>query len=437
MGYLYRPKLMSSPKTLPKGVKCTHKDHGKKDVCPACQAKFCKLWWVKYCANGRVICESTGATGIKKAEKFMKDREGSAVKGQPILPRVDKIRYEEAAKDLREHYKSTGDRDIVEAEKRLKHLDCFFRNRRIYLIRQAEASSYVAARKLDGVANGTINRELAILGRMLKLAFENEKLLRLPIIRKLKEADPRSGFFERGQFEAVKRHLRPDLQVAVSIAYAYGWRMQSEVLTLKRNQVDLGACTIRLDMGSTKNDDGRLVYLTPELVEMLQAQHERIQILEMRTGRPVPYLFPYLGGRHRSQRICDFRKAWAQACLEATLDLEGLDGEQRETRKAEIEQAEARGERPGLLKMLRHDLRRTAVRNLVNNGVPERVAMKITGHKTRSVFDRYHIVSPGDLQDAARKLTGTFSGTLPEERSGNPQQLREIVVAAGGFEPPT
>jgi len=286
--------------------------------------------------------------------------------------------------------------------------------RRIASIGPDDVTWYTAARQAEGKANGTINRELGLLARLLRVAYENRKLVRLPIIRKLKEAKPREDFFERGQFEAVKRHLRADLQVAVSSEYAFGWRTQSEVLTLRRDQVDLKACTIRLNPGTTKNDEGRVVYLTPELVEMLQAQIDRNELLEMTIGRPVPYLFSNLEGRHRGQRINDFRRAWRMACLEASLDLEGVTGGAREKRRAELNQADAKGEKPGLLKMLRHDFRRTAARNTVNRGVPERVAMKITGHKTRSVFDRYHNVSPADLQEAARKITGTFSGTLSE-----------------------
>ena len=163
------------------------------------------------------------------------------------------------------------------------------------------------------------------------------------------------------------------------IAYTFGWRMRSEVLTLERRQLDVEAGTLRLEPGTTKNDEGRLVYLTPELKSLLAAQVERARTLEKKLGRIIPYVFPRLTGRRAGERIRDFRKAWATACKTA-----GVPGR------------------------LRHDFRRTAVRNLVNAGVPERVAMKVTGHKTRAVFDRYHIVSPGDLQDVARKLTGTI-----------------------------
>lgn len=156
-----------------------------------------------------------------------------------------------------------------------------FRGKRLSGIGPAEASGYVALRQGEGAANDTINRELGVLGRMLRLAYENGKLLRLPMIHKLKEAKPREGFFEREQFESVKRHLHADLQVAVSIAYAFGWRMQSKVLTLKREQVDLNACTIRLEPGTTTNDEGRIVYLTPELHSLLQAQVDQVEMLSL------------------------------------------------------------------------------------------------------------------------------------------------------------
>ncbi len=146
----------------------------------------------------------------------------------------------------------------------------------------------------------------------------------------------REGFFEPDQYEAVRRHLSEDLQVAVAIAYTFGWRMQSEILMLERRHVDLDAGTLRLDPGMTKNDDGHVAYLTPELRAALVGQLERVKALERRLGRIVPYVFPHRGkGRRR-----DFRRAWATACTKA-----GLPGRHR------------------------HDFRRTAVRNMERHSV--------------------------------------------------------------------
>jgi integrase len=176
----------------------------------------------------------------------------------------------------------------------------------------------------------------------------------------------------------------------VAIAYTYGWRMQSEVLALERRQLDLEAGTLRLDPGTTKNAEGRLVYLTPELTRLLAEQLERIRAVERKTERIIPLLFPYLRGRRRvGQARRDFRKAWATACMEA-----GVPGR------------------------LRHDFRRTAVRNMVNDGTPEKVAMLITGHKTRAVFDRYHIVAPEDLKAATARMVARDGHVPGHVRAG-------------------
>jgi Phage integrase family len=352
MGYLYRPKLKSG--------------------------ELSRIWWAKYYVDGRPVRESTGTEKETEAKRFMKAREGRVATGHPILPRVDRIRYEEVAQDLRRHYQTTGCRNVKEAEKRLKHLDLFFAGRRVARIGQADATDYVVKRQGEDASNGTINRELAVLLRMLRLAYEGGKVLRLPVIRKLKEASPRVGFFEHERYEAVRWHLCPDLQIACDLGYTFGWRVQDEVLTLEKPQVDLKAGTVRLEPGSTKNEDARVVYLTPALKTALAEQLERVRALERETARIIPYLFPHFtnGRRYRrGDRRQDFRKAWATACRKA-----GCPG------------------------MLRHDFRRTAVRNMVNDGTPEKVAMTITGHRTRSVFDRYHIVAPGDLKAAAARM---------------------------------
>jgi integrase len=298
-----------------------------------------------------------------------------------MLPRVDKVLYDEAAKDLRQHYQTTGSRDLDEAEGRLAHLDKFFAGRRLASLGGAEVTAYVAQRQAQGAANGTINRELGVFGRMLGLALEHNKLMRPLRIHKLKESAPRSGFFELDQYHAVRARLPEDLRVAVTIMHTFGWRKR-EVLALGRGQVDLNAGTLSLDPGSTKNDDGRIVYLTAELKAMLAAQLDRIDRLQKQRGAIIPFLFPILPGgnvpRHlvgRQRR--DFRKVWKTACKG--------------------------GGAPG---RTRHDFRRTAVRNMERQGVPRSVAMKLTGHKTESVYRRYAIVNDADLREATRKLTG-------------------------------
>jgi integrase len=265
----------------------------------------------------------------------------------------------------------------------VKHLDAYFQGWRLANIDGAAIARYIAHRQGEGAANGTVNREASVLMTMLRLAVEHNKLLRLPIVHKPKEAAPRQGFFEAEQYEAVRRRLPEDLQTAAAIAYTFGWRTQSEVLTLTRAQVDLEAGGIRLNPGTTKNDDGRVVYMTPELRRLVAAQVARVRELEREMGRIIPYLFPHFRKPLKGARRLDYRDAWKNACKKT-----GVSGR------------------------LRHDLRRTAVRNLVNAGVSERVAMTITGHKTRAVFDRYRIVSPTDLKAAAQKLAGTNAGTI-------------------------
>lgn len=333
-------------------------------------------WWVQYYDHGRRVRESTETEKKTEAKRFLKAREGAVEEGRPILPHVDQILYDEIEEDLRLHYQTTGHRNLQEVDKRLHPLARTFRGWRVSALDEKALDRYVAARQAEGKANGTINRELSLLGTMLRLAMQRKKCRYLPTLTMLKEANARAGFFEPTQYEAVRRHLRPDLRVAVALAYTFGWRVRDEVLTLERRHVDLTAGTIRLDPGGTKNDDGRLVYLTPATAAALAEQLQRVDQLARATGRIIPYVFPNLDkGRLQGQRLRDFRRAWGTASRRA-----GCPG------------------------MLRHDFRRTAVRNLVNDGTPEKVAMLITGHRTRSVFDRYHIVSPEDLRAASGRI---------------------------------
>jgi integrase len=253
--------------------------------------------------------------------------------------------------------------------------------------RQGETTHLIAERRADGTvvrrrtANRTINLELALLRRMFRLAYRRRKVLIVPPVEMLQDAAPRAGFFEEAQYRAVARQLPEDLRVALAIAQTYGWRMRSEILPLERRHVDLKAGTLRLEPGTTKNGEGRVVYLTPELKALVATQLGRVDALQRELGRIVPFVFPHLEKAHRGKARRGFRRAWVTACKRA-----GTPGR------------------------IPHDFRRTAVRNMERASVPRSVAMKLTGHKTESVYRRYAIVSDADLREAARRLAGHTLG---------------------------
>ncbi|HWW88744.1 MAG TPA: site-specific integrase [Vicinamibacterales bacterium] len=179
--------------------------------------------------------------------------------------------------------------------------------------------------------------------------------------------------FEASQFLAVRSHLAEELRGIVTLAYLTGWRVKSEILPLEWSQVDRDRQTTELRRYTTKNDAPRILpyRLLPELVTVIDAAWQAHEALKAREVI-CPYVFQRDG-----EPVRDFRDAWQRACVKA-----GCPG------------------------MLVHDMRRTAVRNLVRAGVPEKIAMSVTGHKTPSVFARYNIVSTDDLELALGKLAG-------------------------------
>ena len=330
-----------------------------------------KIYWIKYYRNGRAFYESSGSRKEGDAKLLLHLREGDIAKGVPVTPKVGRLKFDDLAEEVVNDYKTNGKRSIEDVKRRFrKHLLPFFGGRRACAITTSHVRKFIAVRQEAGASNAEINRELGALKRAFSLAVKDGKLMVKPYIPTLKENNVRTGFFEREQFERVYSHLPSPLQAVVHFAYLTGWRIMSEVLTLQWRQVDLKAGRVVLDPGTTKNDDGRIFPFTNELRELLEKQWETTQSVQRKRGALCPWVF------HRDgQRIKSFYGAWRTACKKA-----GLPGR------------------------IPHDFRRTAVRNLVRAGIPERVAMQMTGHKTRSVFERYNTVSEGDLDAAAKRL---------------------------------
>jgi integrase len=251
-------------------------------------------------------------------------------------------------------------------------------------------NKYIDSRQAENAANATINRELAALKTMLRLGSLKHKLT-MPIFPHLDETkNVRRGFIEQADFDRL-RALTGVLwqRLFLEMAFQYGWRKQ-ELLGLRVRQVNVRTGLIRLDVGTTKNGEGREVTMTSAIRELVR----RAVIGK----QPEDYLLTRSDGK----AVKDFRRGWNKLCHRA-----GLDG------------------------LHIHDFRRSAARELRKAGVPESTIMDIGGWKTREMFKRYAITDSKDIAAAIAKReraqaenSHDFSHDAPSE---TPAKVESIV----------
>jgi integrase len=316
---------------------------------------YLQIRW--YDGSGRQHKETTKSTDPSVAEKLLQKRLGQVQLG--LLP--EKLaRYEDMRRLLLNDYRLKENRSLMTLKKDktqtiwgLKWLDIHFKKVKVTHIRSADMFKFIAWRqKKHKVSNSTINHSLRLLRRMMNLAKRERWLTNPPHVQLLTENSPRQGFVEREDFEIIRENLPPHLRPIVTFLYTTGARL-GETKKIWWYYVDLEAKKVTLTGDQTKSKKPRILPLTNELVEILTALPDKSNWL------PV---FDVTG----------LRDAWSKAVKAADF--------------------------PNLVV---HDLRRSAVRNMMRAGVQQAVAMKISGHATTHIFQRYNIVDETDLHHAA------------------------------------
>lgn len=319
------------------------------------------IWWIKYHRNGEQKFESSESTEKEAANNLLKKR--LAELNAPMTPA--RVTVGQLLDALLEDCK---DRQLKTADTFWTHycnmIRPYWGKFHAVQVTTEKLTKYQKKRVKDGAQPATINRELAVMRRAFKVGQRLTPPLVgiVPHFPKMPERNARRGFLEQEGYRKMLAALPEDVQPLLVVGYHTGARM-GELLGLRWSQVNLEEGTITLQRGETKNDEPRTLPIYGDMaehLERLKASKGRCRFVFHRAGKPIK----------------DFRHSWEQAAIES-----GNKG------------------------LMFHDLRRSAVRNMVRAGVPERIVMAISGHKTRSIFDRYNIVNTSDVIEAARKTT--------------------------------
>lgn len=353
-----------------------------------------KTWWIAYYAGSRQVQESSKSPKQRDAEQLLRRRLGELGTQTYIGPQCERVTFEDLCERIRTAYRVEDRKSLRRMEEALANLANFFAGQRAMAIGLSSLEAYAVRRQEQRAARATAAYELAILRRAFTLAVRGNLIPRRPPFPTIRLNNARQGFFEPDELERILANLPDPLRPMIRFAYLTGWRIPSEVLRLQWHQVDLATGVVRLEPGSTKNDEGRTfpVAALPALAELLQQQRAVTDEAARRLGQVIPWVF------HREgQPIKDYRDAWKRGCTKA-----------------------------GLVGMIPHDFRRSAVRNLERAGVPRSVAMKLTGHKTEAVYKRYAIVSESDLSEGVAKLNRLMTAEQQQSRALRRVRGREV-----------
>ena len=334
-----------------------------------------ETWWIQYSLRGKVFRESSHSKDRNVALKLLKRRLGEASRGRMIGPVAEKVTLADMRQALLADYRLRGNRSTATAEHFARNLLSHFgENARALDITADRIATYAETCQKQGLSNASINRETACLRHMFNLMVKAGRLSRdnVPSVPRLEEAPARRGFLEPADFAQLRDALPAYLREPASFLYLTGWRKGAMRTLMWMRDLDLeldedgtpDGGTVTLQAENSKNKRSSTLPVKGELLEVIRrARESRIP--------ECPYVFHQDG-----TPIGDFRKAWRKACKAI-----GFDG------------------------LLVHDMRRSCARNLVRSGVSERVAMAVTGHRTRSMFDRYNIVAESDLEAAMARVS--------------------------------
>ena len=370
---------MESPAKKPRGKRgqgCVYRPKGSRN------------WWLKFSVSGRVVQESANTESRREALDALKVKILKYANGEAADCRNTMVASLKDSMMSAWRLHGRGPRSIKWAEGCWKHLLGFFGQTKANAVSSASIRDYMEFRKGKGASNASINRELSIMQSAFSMGFKEtpRRVAAKLYFERLPESKGRQGFVEEKTYRAIAENcLDLYLRAMLALAYSFGFR-KGELLGLTVGDVDLLAGTVRLQ--TSKNGEPRQVNLTQETRELLSAC--------VANKKPEESVFTRNG-----KTVSDFRGTWDKITAAA-----GCHG------------------------LLFHDLRRSAVRNMIRGGIPEVVAMKISGHKTRAVFDRYNIVSERDLTDAAQKIESVSlsyrqaKAAEGEEQTKTPQNVR-------------